>query len=240
MADKILISIKRGVMEITLNNPDKMNCMGFEMLYSLEDAIGDAAKNKEVRAVLIQGAGERAFSTGADLKEFNSLPEDKAEAWIEKGNDIFNMIEDIPKPCIAYINGYAIGGGLELALACDFRFASDKAVLASVELQHGWLPGWGGMTRLRRLLGEAKAKEIIMLCEKIPVSKAMEMGLLTRVFETGTEKEELNRILEHLTQLKPEAFKLAKAAIMDPTRTCRGTDISFDVLAMKLASSNSE
>lgn len=224
-------------MEIILNNPDKMNCMGFEMLYALEDAIRNAATNNDVRAVLIRGAGERAFSTGADLKEFNSLPEEKADKWIEAGNNIFNMIEELPKPCLAFINGYAIGGGLELALACDFRFASKTAVLASVELQHGWLPGWGGMTRLRRFVGEAKAKEIIMLCEKIPAETALEIGLLTRVFRQGTEEEELKSILDHLTQLKSEAFKLAKYALMDQNRTTRGTDIRFDVLAMKLANS---
>lgn len=240
MADKIKLKLSGKVMEITLNNPDKMNCMGFEMLYALEEAVLSAASDDEVRALLIRGAGDRAFSTGADLKEFNSLSEEKAEAWIEKGNEIYNLIEDSPKPCVAYINGYAIGGGLELALACDFRFASEKAVLASVELQHGWLPGWGGMTRLARMFGEAKAKEIIMLCEKIPASRALEMGLLTRVFKEGSEEEELNRMLDHLTKLKPEAFKLAKSAIMDPARTTRGTDIRFDVLAMKLASSNTE
>ncbi len=237
MADKILSNISKGVMEITLNNPEKMNCMGFEMLLALEEAIGHATKDPDIRIIMIQGAGDRAFSSGADLQEFNALPREKAEEWIELGNKIFNIIEDLPKPCLAYIDGYAIGGGLELALACDFRFASQKSVLASVELQHGWLPGWGGMTRLRRLLGEAKAKEIIMLCEKIPASRALEMGLLTRVLEPGKEKEELNRVLDHLKQLKPEAFKLAKSAIMDPNRTCRGTDLQFDVLAMKLASS---
>ncbi len=239
MADKILVDINRDVMEIILNNPDKMNCMGFEMLYQLEDAIRKAASDNDVRAILIRGAGERAFSTGADLKEFNSLPEGKTDEWIELGNDIFNRVEDIPKPCLAYINGYAIGGGLELALACDFRFASESAVLASVELQHGWLPGWGGMTRLRRLVGEAKAKEIILFCEKMPAARALEMGLLTRVFKQGCEEEELKSILDHLTQLKPEAFKLAKSALMDPSRTTRGTDIRFDVLAMNLANTQS-
>jgi enoyl-CoA hydratase/carnithine racemase len=237
MANKILVDINRDVMEIILNNPDKMNCMGFEMLYELEDAIRKAASNNNVRAVLIRGAGERAFSTGADLKEFNSLPEEKTDKWIELGNDIFNTIEEFPKPCLAYINGYAIGGGFELALACDFRFASETAVLASVELQHGWLPGWGGMTRLRRLVGEAKAKEIIMLCEKIPAATALEMGLLTRVFRQGTEEKELKSILDHLTQLKSEAFKLAKSALMDQNRTTKGADIRFDVLAMQLANS---
>jgi enoyl-CoA hydratase/carnithine racemase len=234
MSDKIILNIRKGFAEIVLNNPAKLNCMGFEMLHALDEAVEHATGDENARVLLIKGAGDRAFSTGADLKEFNGLSPDKADEWIEYGNKIFNKIENLPKPTVALINGYAIGGGLELALTCDVRIGTKSAVLASVELQHGWLPGWGGMTRLRRLIGEPRAKEMIMLCEKIPAEKALEMGLLTKVV-ADSSSEETDKLLEHLASLQPKAFKLAKSALMDPGRTTEGSDLQFDVLAMNLA-----
>jgi enoyl-CoA hydratase/carnithine racemase len=235
MTDKILITKRKQALELTLNNPDKLNCMGFEMLRGLDDAVRKAATDPTVRALLIRGTGNRAFSTGADLKEFQSLPQEKTEEWIELGNELFNRIERFPKPTVALINGYAIGGGLELALACDFRLGSTTAVLASTEVQHGWLPGWGGMTRLRRIIGEARAKEVVLLCEKIPAEKALEMGLLTRVLNSGKEDEELDSLLEYLGGLRPDTYKLAKSVLMDPDRRTAGADVQLDVLAMKAA-----
>ena len=233
MSDKIITSLKEGVFEIVLNNPAKMNCMGFQMLNELNDAIAKAEKGQTVKVVIIKGAGERAFSSGADLQEFQSLPENRVSDWIEFGNKIFNRVEALKKPTLAFINGYAMGGGLELALACDFRIGTESSVLCSPELLHGWLPGWGGMTRLRRLIGEVKAKEVVMLCEKIPAIEAYNLGLLNKI-ETA-EGEELNKMVSHLRSLKPSVFGLAKTALQNPARTTYGDDIQFDVLAMQTA-----
>ena len=238
MTDKILVKKRKQVLEITLNNPEKMNCMGFEMLIALDEAVINAASNPDVKVLLIRGAGERAFSTGADLKEFQALPDEKADEWIEFGNSVFNRIEGLQKPSVALINGYAIGGGLELALACDFRVGTKSAVLACVEVQNGWLPGWGGMTRLRRFIGESRAKEVVLLCEKIPAERSFEMGLLSRILTEGTEDPELEKLLDHLAGLNPDTFKQAKSALMDPDRTTTGPDVQFDVLAMKAANTN--
>jgi enoyl-CoA hydratase/carnithine racemase len=236
MSEKVILKLNDGLAEITLNNPAKLNCMGFEMLHAMEEAIDKAAKDMNVRTLLFSGAGDRAFSTGADLKEFRSLSPEKADEWIEYGNLVFNKIEKLPKPTVAFINGYAIGGGLELALACDIRIGAKTAVLASVELQHGWLPGWGGMTRLRKLIGEARAKEMIMLCDQIQAEKALDMGLLTKIVDDAGG-EEMVTLLKHLASINPKAFKLAKAALMDPDRSTEGSDLQFDVLAMNLANS---
>jgi len=217
MDAKIIVERSDGIVQITLNNPAKLNCMGSAMLKELDQAIELAEKDQDVRIVVMKGAGDRAFSTGADLKEFTSLSAEQTSDWLEYGNNIFDRIEMLPKPTVAMINGFAMGGGLELALACDFRLGTTSAIISSPELQHGWLPGWGGMMRLRRLIGEAKAKEVVMLNEKIPASQALNLGILTRILADGQEDQELKAFLKHLSSLKPEVFALAKKALMKAT-----------------------
>ncbi len=141
---------------------------------------------------------------------------------------------------MALVHGYVMGGGMELALACDFRLGKVNTIFSAPELEHGWLPGWGGMTRLRRLIGEARAKEVLMLNEKISAEEALRLGLLTRILQEGNEENQLNQILDHLASLKPSVYRLAKTAIMDAGRTTAGPDIEFDILAMQEARQNDE
>ena len=213
MTRKIIVQNKDGIAEITLNNPAKLNCIGLEMLQALEQAVDSAGADAGTRVVLIKGAGERAFSTGADLNEFRSLSPKGREDWNAYGNTVFDKIEKLSKPTIALINGYAMGGGLELALCCDFRFGTKTAIISSPELQHGWLPGWGGMTRLCRLIGEARAKEVVMLNERIPAQQALNYGILTRVLPADREETELEAILKHLSGLNSTVLAQAKDAL---------------------------
>jgi enoyl-CoA hydratase/carnithine racemase len=229
---KIIYELKDNAAFITLNNPTKLNCIGFQMLYELEEALIKIENDKEVKVVVFRGSGERAFSTGADLKEFGLLNEAQKVEWIQLGNKVFNRIENLNKPTLAYIDGYVMGGGLELALSCDFRIGTETAVFCSPELQHGWLPGWGGMTRLRKLIGEAKAKEVVMLCERIPAGKALEMGLIHRI--DSTQADTLNYLINYLKTIKTAAFRLAKAVLTDPNRSTDGVDVQFDILAMQI------
>ena len=231
--DKILVQQKDGILTLVLNNPSKLNCMGFAMLNEFDDAIGEAEDSEAVKVVIIKGSGDRAFSTGADLKEFGGLTSAEQADWIEMGNALFNRIEQLGKPTIAFIDGYALGGGLELALACDFRIGTPKAVLSSPELQHGWLPGWGGMTRLRRLFGEPVAKEVVFLCEMIDAEKGLQMGLLHRLVEND-RSEEFTKLVQHLASLDTDAFSLAKSSITDASRTTYGEDVQFDVQALHI------
>ena len=231
---KIITKVNDGVLVIELNNASKLNCIGYEMLVQLNNAVDKAKEDEDVKVILIKGSGDRAFSTGADLKEFKTLSKSEEVRWIEFGNDVFNKIESLTKPTIAFIDGYALGGGLELALACDFRIGTSRAIFSSPELQHGWLPGWGGMTRMRRLLGEKNTKEIVFLCQQIDAKKALEVGLLTIVVENES-CEGLKNMLQHLKSIDTKAFSLAKVAIADENRTTRGVDVQYDVLAMQLA-----
>lgn len=231
MTDFIVTNLEAGLYTITLNYPQKMNCMGFEMLEGLDNAIDFAKENNGVKVILFRGAGDRAFSTGANIKEFETLEENEVKRWIELGNEINNKIETISKPTVAFINGYAMGGGLELALACDFRLASQTAILSSPEVSNGWLPGWGGMTRVRRLVGEANAKRIVLLCERLDANQALQMGLVTRV----VSENEVYDFMNTLIGMKPIAYALAKSAVMDATRTTSGSDVDFDMLAVKIS-----
>ncbi len=234
MSEKIKVSLADHILTITLNRPEKLNCLDQEMLDALEAAIERAERDPMVKAVVLRGAGERAFSTGADLKAFRVLDSEGANQWIMAGNRLFNRIEQLLKPTLAVIRGYALGGGMELALACDFRLADASAVFSSPELQHGWLPGWGAMARLRRLLGEAKAKEVVLLAQKIGAEDAFRLGLLTRLAPADELGQVLESTLTNLLKVPPMTFALAKTTLMDEHRSTSGADMMFDVLALNL------
>lgn len=231
MNKTILTEYKDQTFYITLNNPDKLNCLGMEMLNNLHDAVVHASETPNIRSLIIRGAGNRAFSTGANLKEFNALKGKEIEEWIILGNKTFNFIEQLPKPTLAIIDGFAIGGGLELALACDLRLATENAVISSPELLHGWLPGWGGITRLKRLIGEAKTKEMIFSGAKINANRAFELGLFYKLCPKEHLENEIGVIIDTLNKINPEIFKLAKAAVMSDTLDTTTHQINFDILA---------
>lgn len=237
MEKVILTEFKDQAFYITLNNPGKLNCMGMAMLNDLHDAVVHASENPEIRSVIIRGAGDRAFSTGANLKEFDALEGKEIESWISLGHKTFNLIEQLPKPTLAVIDGFAIGGGLELALACDLRLATENAIISSPELLHGWLPGWGGINRLKRLIGEAKTKVIIFTGAKINAHHANELGLFYKLCPKDQLEDEINTLVETLNQIKPEIFKLAKSAMMNETADTNTHQIDFDVLAAFFAKS---
>jgi len=230
--DKILLDIKGRTASITINNPDKMNCLDMEMLMQLKAFLLEIEKSQNVSVIVIKGAGQKSFSTGGNLKDFNTLKNfHQVKDWIVFGNKVFNILENLPIPTIAAIQGYAMGGGLELAMACDLRIATENSVFSMPELNHGWVPGWGGLTRLRRLIGESKAKEMIMLGEQIDGEKAYRFGLINKV----CDEESLDKLVDHLStdlsQLEPFVFQMSKKAIMDSTRTTYENDLLYDALA---------
>jgi enoyl-CoA hydratase/carnithine racemase len=233
MNNKVICDIKDGIMSVILNNPDKMNCIGFDMIRDLDRCLELAERSEEVKVLIVRGKGEKAFSSGADLKEFKSLSSGEMDKWIIEGNTVFNRLETIPKPTVAFITGYTIGGGLELALCCDFRVGTPNALIFTPEVKSGWLPGWGGMTRLRRLSGEIIAKEIILLGTKIDAERALSMSLLNRVFRSDNPENELLKFVSYLKDINPQTYVLAKRVLEDNGRTTDGSDLSFDILALR-------
>ena len=236
--DKIVVNNEQRISRITINFPEKMNCLDMEMLRLLEASLLEIKKNQSADVIIITGAGEKAFCTGGNLKDFNKLTEFRdVRAWISYGNEVFNLLENMPIATIAAINGYAMGGGLELALSCDLRIAAENSVFSMPELQHGWVPGWGGLSRLRRLIGEAKAKELIMLGDRIDAEEALRIGLINKLCKEEMLQDTVQETAIKLSKIDPFILEMSKTSIMDHSRTTATNDLLFDALATKYSKS---
>jgi enoyl-CoA hydratase len=230
--EKILTQISNNIATITLNNPEKMNCLDMEMLASLESTLIRIKKTKSAQVIVLTGAGNKAFSTGGNLKDFGKLSGfEEIREWIRFGNEVFNLLESMPMATIAAINGYTMGGGLELALSCDLRIATNNSIFSMPELNHGWVPGWGGLSKLRRLIGESKAKEMILLGERIDGKEAHRIGLLNKICDQTELDTLIKEIASKLTLIDPFLLEISKTSIRDQQRTTANNDLLFDVLA---------
>lgn len=192
MADlkNILTEEKNGVLHLTINREDKMNALNFETLEDLRVIFEEIVDNKSIKAAIITGAGEKAFVAGADISEIASLNEVNARKFAENGQDIFFMIENCHKPVIAVTNGYTLGGGCELAMACHMRIATANARFGQPEVNLGIIPGYGGTQRLTHLVGRGKANELMMTGDMISAEEAKDLGLVNYVFPTKNEAME--------------------------------------------------
>ncbi len=208
-----LIVVEPGVIvTIRLNNPP-LNLISKEVTAALGDALRRIAGLDEVRAVVLAGSGDRAFSAGSDVKEFTSLRGRVGEGKLIEENAVYNQLADLPVPTVAAIEGNALGGGLELALCCDLRVASRTALLGMPEVRLGVMPGSGGTQRLPRLIGSARAKELILLGEIIDADTALGFGLVNRVVPGGQAEAGARELAETLASRGPVAVREAKAAI---------------------------
>jgi enoyl-CoA hydratase/carnithine racemase len=178
----IKIHIEHQIAHLKLNRPDKLNAINSVMLQELSKAIDTIEKNKEIKCLKISGEGKKAFSTGADLKELEKLTPKMARELSINGKQVFLKIENLSKPVLASINGYALGGGLELAMACSFRVASVNSQFGFPETRLGLIPGWGGTVRLPLVVGETKSKQLITSGDYINANEALKIGLVDYVF----------------------------------------------------------
>ncbi len=228
----VLTRREKNVLTVELNRPEKHNCIHLPMLEDLDSELRLASEDPEIRTLVIRGAGDKSFSTGGDLKAFGTLSDTDVIRWIRYGNEVFNRLEALPKPTVAVIQGYALGGGLELALACDFRIATENAVFGSPELKHGWLPGWGGMVRLRKIVGEARAKEIVLTSDSIGVERALQFGLVNRMVASSVLEKELRIFTDTLCSLDMSMVAFAKSVLGDPDGKTTGANIVLDILGV--------
>jgi len=178
----ILVEIKDGIGYITINRPKQLNALNKETIEELHEAFDGLDSDCKVRVILITGSGEKAFVAGADIKEFMNFNEEQGRELAAKGQELlFDFVENLNTPVVALINGFALGGGLELALASHIRIASDNAKMGLPEVSLGVIPGYGGTQRLAQIIGKGRAMEMVLTAEMIDASKALNYGLVTEV-----------------------------------------------------------
>lgn len=210
----LLSEIRESVLYVTINREQKLNALNKETLAELADVIAFAAKNDEVRAVLLTGAGPKAFVAGADISEFAAYSGAQGEALAKNGqNEVFDAIENCPKPVLAAINGFALGGGLELAMACHIRIASENAKLGLPEVTLGLIPGYGGTQRLTQLVGKGKAIEMITTADMISAAEAEKIGLVNHVVPAEELLPKAEEILSKIKLRAPLAIASAIRAV---------------------------
>jgi enoyl-CoA hydratase len=182
MYSTLLTDLQEGTMVITINRPDKLNALNKDVIEELGKAMDEVYNNAEVKTVILTGAGEKAFVAGADISEFTALDAAGGEALAKRGqSQVFDKIENCPKPVIAAVNGFALGGGCELAMSCHFRIAGENAKFGQPEVNLGLIPGYGGTQRLTQLVGKGKAMELMMTADMVGAAEAKELGLVNHV-----------------------------------------------------------
>ena len=190
-----------------------MNALDVETLTALRDRLRELAEDREVRVVVLTGAGERAFIAGADIKYMGSLGVEEAQGWGALGHEAGRLLEVMPKPTVAAINGFALGGGCELALACDLRYAASSAKLGQPEINLGIIPGWGGTQRLARVAGLGLAKDLILTGRVVGADEALRAGLVNGVYEPGELMQRTLDTARLLASKGPIALAAAKEAV---------------------------
>ncbi len=192
---------------IAINRPQALNALNQETLNEIHSAIQECYQKQEIKGIIITGEGDKAFVAGADIKEIAAVPTEKAFEFSKKGQALFKMIEDCPKPVIAVVNGFALGGGCELAMACHIRIATENAKFGLPEVSLGIIPGYGGTQRLAQLVGRGKALELAMTGDMISASEAKEIGLVNHVATTKTEAISLaEKIMNKIFSKGPQAI----------------------------------
>jgi enoyl-CoA hydratase len=206
----LLCEIADDVAVVTVNRPDKLNALNIQTISELHACMSDLAANPEVRVVVLRGAGEKAFVAGADISELATMDATTAETLACRGQEVMNLIENLGKPVIAAVGGFALGGGCELAMACTFRYASDAARLGLPETGLGLIPGFGGTQRLPRLVGRGRALELILTGAMIKAEEAMAIGLVNKVFP---KSELMPAVMETARQLAAKSVLTSRVAL---------------------------
>lgn len=202
MYQTLLTTLENGIFTITINRPDKLNALNRQVFTDLDAAIDEVYNNTAIKTAIITGAGPKAFVAGADITEFGGLNKADAMALAKRGQDVFFKIENSKKPIVAAVNGFALGGGCELAMACHFRLCSENAKFGQPEVNLGLIPGYGGTQRLTQLVGKGKSMELQMTAHLIDANEALQLGLVNHV---TTADSLLDRVKELLTIIQTKA-----------------------------------
>jgi len=230
MYQTLLTSLENGIFIITINRPDKLNALNKTVIEELSSAIDEVINNTDIRSAIMTGSGTKAFVAGADISEFASLNASGGKALAQKGQDlVFTKIENSPKPIIAAVNGFALGGGCELAMSCHFRIAADNAKFGQPEVNLGLIPGYGGTQRLVKLIGKGRAMELLMTGNMIDANTALQYGLVNHVVAQEELLTKAKSILDIINSKAPLAVAgciKAANAVFDETKN--GYDVEIN------------
>jgi enoyl-CoA hydratase len=201
-----------GVAVVTIDRQDALNALNHETLEELRDRLRELALDTDARVLVLTGAGDRAFAAGADIREMTEMTVLEGHAWGSLGHECCRLLESMPKPTVAAVNGFALGGGCELALACDLRYASEQATFGQPEINLAVIPGWGGTQRLARAIGPALAKDLILTGRTLDAAEALRLGLVSAVYPAGELHERVLETASSLAKKSAVALSAAKDA----------------------------
>jgi enoyl-CoA hydratase len=222
------VEVKDGICYITINRPDKLNALNRQTVQEIGMAIKQAKDDSSVFSVILTGEGPKAFAAGADIKEFMGLSGDQGKEMAKAGQDVFQSIEDCPKPVVAAVNGFALGGGCELAMSCHLRIASENAQFGQPEVNLGLIPGYGGTQRLVRYLGKTKALELTLSADRITAAQALQMGLVNYVVALDALIAKCVELLNSIRTKSPFAIAAAIRAVNAYDGTQKGFNAELD------------
>ena len=232
--DLLLIEEKNQAVILTMNRPEVMNCLNFDLLYAMRDMIDSLQYRADIRTVIITGKGDKSFCAGADLKERATLTPDEVKKFILTIRNLLTSIQNLPMPVISAVNGVALGGGTEVALASDIRIASETASMGLTETRLAIIPGGGGTQRLPRIIGVAKAKELIFTGRRVDAREALAIGLVNKVTPPETLLAECLKMADMIAETGPIAVEMAKYAIDKGIETDLATGLAIESNAYRV------
>lgn len=213
MSKTVLLEVKNGIGYITINRPEALNALSSQVLADLNDVLDQVEKSEEIRVVIVTGAGEKAFVAGADIKEMDLMSPIQAFEYMTFANDTFTRLSDLRQPTIAVINGYALGGGMELALSTDIRIGFEKTVVGFPEVGLGIIPGFAGTQRMSRLIGTSRAKELIFTARTVKGQEAYDLGILNKLVPAEELLSSAEELAAAIMKNAPLAVEKAKHVI---------------------------
>jgi enoyl-CoA hydratase len=226
--ENLLVEHRDGVAVVTIDRPKALNALNAATVAELAKVVADLAEDTSVRVVIFTGAGEKAFVAGADITEMQPMSATEGRAWGRFGQRVFAAIEALPQPVIAAVNGFALGGGCELAMACDIRIAAENARFGQPESNLGITPGFGGTQRLPRLVGPGRAKELLFTADVVDAAEAYRIGLVNKVVPVGKALDEALAMAARIATRSPVAVGYCKVAVNDGMNVDLGSAIAHE------------
>jgi len=222
-----------GICTVKINRPDKLNAMNMDVAKELVEIFENLGKDDSVKVIILTGEGDKAFSAGADIEYMSKISANESEEYAKLGQLVTGTVENVKQPTIAAINGFALGGGCELAMSCDIRIAANTAKLGQPEVTIGIPPGWGGTQRLMRIVGIAKAKEMVFTGKMIKAEEAREIGLVNQVVELSTLMDETMKMAKTISGNSSIAVRMSKAAMNKGRNADLDTGLGIELLAWR-------